>query len=95
MLAADEGLLTYIPEREQPGVRRWSDKREGTEAAFRSNRQRVRRRYGRKLQRWRSERVERTFAHVCETGGGRRSWLRGRVNVQKRHLIAAAGYNLG
>jgi transposase len=95
VLAADEGLLTYIPEREQPGGRRWTDKCEGSEVAFRRNRQRVRRRYGRKLQRWRSERVERTFAHVCETGGGRRSWLRGRVNVQKRHLIAAAGYNLG
>jgi hypothetical protein len=39
--------------------------------------------------------VERSFAHVCDTGGGRRSWLRGLTNVRKRHLIAAAAHNLG
>ena len=38
---------------------------------------------------------ERTFAHVCDTGGTRRSWLRGLVNVTKRYLIAAAAHNLG
>lgn len=94
-LDEDEGLLTYIPEREQANNRKWTDKPEGSEGAFRRNRERIQRRYGRKLLRWRSEPVERTFAHVCETGGGRRSWLRGRANVQKRHLIAATGYNLG
>ena len=38
--------------------------------------------------------MERTFAHVCETGGGRRSWLREVENVSKRHLMQAA-HNLG
>lgn len=94
-LAEEEGLLTYIPEREQRSNRKWTNKPDGSEASFRRNRQRVRRRYGRRLQRLRSERVERTFAHVCDTGGCRRSWLRGRANVQKRHMIAAAAYNLG
>ena len=38
---------------------------------------------------------ERTFAHICDTGGARRTWLRGLVNVTKRYLIAAAAHNLG
>jgi hypothetical protein len=47
------------------------------------------------LQRLRSERVERTFAHVCETGGARRTWLRGIDKVRKRYAIAAMAHNLG
>src|SRR5207249_899089 len=31
----------------------------------------------------------------CETGGGRRSWLRGRTNVSKVHKLKCAAYNLG
>ncbi|MFG0332401.1 MAG: hypothetical protein ACF8TS_03470, partial [Maioricimonas sp. JB049] len=31
--------------------------------------------------RLRSELVERTFAHVCDTGGSRRTWLRALGNV--------------
>src|SRR6185503_13078713 len=50
---------------------------------------------GRKLQRLRSERLERSFAHVCETGGARRTWLIGIENVRKRYLISAAAHNLG
>ena len=38
---------------------------------------------------------ERSFAHTCETGGGRRSWLWGLMNVSKRYVIHAAAYNLG
>lgn len=38
---------------------------------------------------------ERSFAHTCETGAGRRSWLRGLVNVSKRYVIHAAAHNLG
>ena len=36
--------------------------------------------------------MERTFAHVCETGGARRTWLRGADKVHKRYLIAAAAH---
>ena len=50
---------------------------------------------GKRLGRLRSERVERSFAHVCDSGGMRRSWLRGLVDVTKRYLIAAAAHNLG
>lgn len=39
--------------------------------------------------------MERSFAHVCETGGGRRTWLRGRKNVSKRYQIQVAAHTLG
>jgi transposase len=87
------GVKTYIPE---PVVRRrWSDKTEEQKAAVLNNRARTGRAYGKRLQRLRSELVERSFAHVCDTGGGRRAWLRGLENVRKRHLLVAAAHNLG
>ena len=43
----------------------------------------------------RGELVERSFAHVLDRGGMRRTWLRGRENVHKRYLVHVAGYNLG
>jgi len=91
---AGRGVRTYIPERRQK-VRRWTEKPEAQEAAFRANRRRVRGDKGRRLNRWRSERCERTFAHVCETGGGRRAWLHGQTNVSKTHTLKCAAYNLG
>jgi len=45
--------------------------------------------------RQRAERVERSFAHILDRGGLRRTWLRGRENVHKRSLIHVAGHNLG
>ena len=62
---------------------------------LRHNRRRTGRAKSRRLQRLRSERVERSFAHTCETGGARRSWLRGFVDVTKRYLMTAAAHNLG
>src|SRR5689334_6550433 len=47
-----------------------------------------------RLQKKRSELVERTFAHVCETGGGRRTWLRGLAEVTKRYVVQVAAHNL-
>jgi len=91
---AERGVRTYIPERRQK-IRRWTEKPEAQEAAFRANRRRVRGDKGRQLNRWRSERCERTFAHVCETGGGRRAWLQGQTNVSKTHTLKCAAYNLG
>jgi transposase len=91
---AQRGVRTYIPERRQK-TRRWTDKSVEQQHAFRANRRRVRGNRGRQLNRWRSERCERTFAHVCETGGGRRAWLRGQTNVSKMHTLKCAAYNLG
>jgi hypothetical protein len=86
---------TYIPERRPAGRRRWTDKGgTPTAVAFHQNRARGTRPLGKRYHRWRAERVERTFAHVCETGGARRTRLRGRANVEKRYLLQAAGANL-
>jgi transposase len=91
---AEQRVRTYIPERRQKS-RCWTDKPVEQEKAFRANRRRVRGQKGRQLNRWRSERCERTFAHVCKTGGGRRAWLRGQTNVSKTHTLKCAAYNLG
>jgi hypothetical protein len=87
-------LRTYIPERADRAGRRWTDKPAAWRDAFHRNRSRVRREKSRRLQRLRSERMERSFAHVCNTGGARRTKLRGVENVQKRYLITLAGRNL-
>ena len=42
-----------------------------------------------------SERVERSFAHVCETGGARRTWIGGIAEVGKRYVIKRHGPQLG
>jgi len=77
------------------GHRHWQDKAAGQQQAVCANRRRIRGQRGRRLGRWRSERAERSFAHVCETGGGRRTWLRGIVNVSKSYLGRVAAHNLG
>src|SRR6516165_1316637 len=60
-----------------------------------ANRRRVRGTRSKRLQKKRSELVERSFAHVCETGGGRRTWLRGLVKVRKWYIVQVAAHNLG
>ena len=87
-------LRTYIPERTERRPRRWTDKPAAWRDAFHDNRRRVRGQRSRRLQRLRSERVERSFAHVCNTGRARRTWLRGSEDVQKRYLLTLAGRNL-
>jgi transposase len=86
---------SYIPEPKLKHDRVWTDKPPEQKAAVYANRRRTRDDRGRKLQRLRSERLERSFAHVCETGGARRTWLTGIDNVRKRYLISAAAHNLG
>jgi transposase len=94
-LADALSLRTYIPEPKRKHKSRWTDKPEEYRVAVVNNRRRTRRAKSRKLQRLRSERVERSFAHVCDSGGSRRCRLRGLANVAKRHLIAVAAHNLG
>ena len=88
-------VRTYIPERRASGRRKWKDKPAGSEHAFRANRRRIRGPRNAGLQRRRSEFAERTFAHACESGGGRRSHLRGLYDVGKRWLGQLAARNLG
>jgi transposase len=89
------GLRSYIPERDSPHGRKWTDKPAEHKQAVYGNRRRVKGKRGRRLSRLRSEYVERSFAHVCETGGARRSWLHGLEDVTKRYLMYVAGKNLG
>jgi len=96
-LAESVNVRTYIPERKikGDGRRNWQDVPEEKRRAFMNNRRRVRGARSKRLQRLRSELVERSFAHVCDTGGARRNWLHGIEKVQKRYLIAAVARNLG
>jgi transposase len=94
-LCAALNVRTYIPEPRRRHRLKWCDKPQAYQRAVYGNRRRVRRAKGKQLQRWRSERCERSFAHICDTGGARRSWLRGLVNVTKRYVIVAAAHNLG
>jgi transposase len=89
------GVRTYIPEKQRKQERVWTDKPPEWERAYRNNRRRVGGSRSKRLQKLRSEKVERSFAHVCETGAGRRSWLRGLLKVGKRYLMQVAGHNLG
>jgi transposase len=92
---ADDGLRTYIPEPRRTKQRVWTNKPAGWEEAYRGNRRRVQGARSKRLQKQRSEYVERTFAHVCETGAARRSRLRGLLDVSKRYLMQVAAHNLG
>ena len=94
-LADDLNFRTYIPEPKRRYRYRWIDKSVGQQKAVYANRRRMGRAKGKRLQRQRSEQVERSFAHVCETGGARRALLRGQEKVSKRYLIQVAARNLG
>lgn len=85
---------TYIPEPQLKHQRTWADKPPEQKEAVYANRRRTRGERGKQLQRLRSEKTERTFAHVCETGGARRTWLIGIDKLRKRYLISAAAHNL-
>ena len=94
-LAASPGLRTYILEPRRRRPRRWGDKPAAWKHAVNTNRRRTKSEKNRRLQRLRSERVERSFAHACDTGAARRTRLRGIEKVRKRMLITAAARNLG
>jgi len=89
------GVRTYIPQPRRANKRTWVNKPESHRDAYRANRRRTSGRRGRALQRKRGEIVERSFAHSCETGGFRRTTLRGRTNVQRRAGLQAVAMNLG
>jgi len=89
------GVRTYVPEPRRTHRSRWTDKPQEHRQAVLANRRRTKRAKSKRLQRLRSERVERSFAHVCDSGGARRSWLRGIENVSKHYLIRVAAHNLG
>src|ERR1035437_7555438 len=75
-------VRTYIPEKKQTGQRHWEGKYEQQQAVY-ANRRRVNGAYGKHLLRKRGELIERSFAHCYDTGGMRRTHLRGHQNILK------------
>ena len=87
------GIRSYVSEPDR-GRRDWNGKTEERDAVY-ANRRRIRGHRGKRLLRKRGELIERSFAHVLETGGMRRTHLRGHVNILKRMLVHVGGFNLG
>jgi transposase len=86
-------VRTYIPEKKQKGQRHWEGKPEQQQAVY-ANRRRASGAYGKRLLRKRGELIERSFAHCYDTGGMRRTHLRGHENILKRLLIHVGAFNL-
>jgi transposase len=86
-------VRTYIAEPDR-GRRNWKNKAAARDAVY-PNRPRNRGARGLALLRHRSERLERPNAHLYETGGMRRTHLRGHANILKRLLVHIGGFNLG
>jgi transposase len=89
---SESGLRSYIPEPDR-GERKWKGKTAEQKAVY-GNRRRMRGAHGKRLMRRRGEYIERSFAHMYETGAMRRTHLRGRDNIRKRLLIHASAFNL-
>jgi transposase len=87
------GVRTYCSEPKR-GRRKWKGKAEEPAAVY-ANRRRIRGSRGLRLLRQRGERVERSFAHMYETGAMRRTHLRHHDNIIKRLLIHGCAFNLG
>ena len=86
-------VRTYIAEPDR-GRRVWTGKRDARDAVY-ANRRRIHDARGLALLRQRSVQLERPNAHLYETGGMRRTHLRGHANILKRLYIHVGGYDLG
>jgi transposase len=87
-----EGIRTVISD---PIDNRRVDKLDRDEQrAVRSAQRSVRSQSGKDLLRRRGMHIERSFAHILDAGGMRRTSLRGWENLNKRFKLAAAFYNL-
>src|ERR1700737_1274421 len=86
-------IRSYVAEPAR-GRRDWSKEPEAQAPVY-GNRRRIRGPRGRRLMRRRGEYVERAFAHIYDTGGMRRTHLRGHTNILKRLLIHVGGFHLG
>jgi len=87
-----EGIRTVISD---PIDNRRVDKLElQRQRAVRAARRSVKSKSGKELLRRRGRHLERSFAHILDCGGMRRTTLRGWENLNKRFKLAAAIYNL-
>lgn len=87
-----EGIRTVISD---PIANRRVDQLEPEQQrAVRAAKRSVKSQSGKDLLRRRGRHVERSFAHILDAGGMRRTTLRGWENLNKRFKLAAAFYNL-
>lgn len=88
----ESGIKTVISD---PLRHRRVDKLDPSQQAVVSRARRsVQSAYGKALLQRRGMHIERSFAHLLDSGGMRRATLRGQTNLDKRYKIAAATYNL-
>ena len=86
-------LRSYIAEPDR-GRRHWTKNAVARDAVY-ANRRRIRSTRGVAWLRRRSEYLERPNAHLYDTGGMRRTHLRGHANILKRLLVHTGAFNLG
>jgi transposase len=89
----EASFRTYISEPDRP-PQGWIDQRAERDAVY-ANRRRIQGARGQRSLRKRGELVERPNAHLYDTGGMRRTHLRGHDNILKRLLVHAGACNLG
>ena len=87
------GVRLYVAEPAY-GRRTWTRLPDAQQPTY-ANRRRIRGARGKRLMRRRGERVERSFAHLYDTGAMRRTHLRGHDNIRKRLLVHGGAFNLG
>ena len=87
-----EGIRTVIGD--PIGNRRVDKLKPAGQRAVRAARRSVKSKSGKDLLRRRGMHIERSFAHILDCGGMRRTTLRGWENLNKRFKLAAAFYNL-
>jgi transposase len=92
LMLEDMGYRSHVSEPDR-GRRNW-EAREAERDATYANRRRVRSEYGKAMQRKRGEVLERTHAHLYETGRMRRTHLRHHDNILKRLLVHVCAFNL-
>lgn len=90
----DSVWKTRIAEPKRKGLNWWNGDHDARRAVYNN---RIRLGSGKAVEsaKRRTELAERSFQHVLDRGGMRKTWLRGRENIEKRYLIHVAGFNLG
>ncbi len=86
------GIICIIPDRIDH--RNLSKLNESQANAVIATCEQVKSDFGKDLLKRRGMHVERSFAHILDCGGMRRTTLRGNENIAKRYIVAAACYNL-
>ena len=78
----------------EPAGRQVPKRNKDQAEAFEANRENRQSEEGRELLRDRAEKVERSFRHLLDHGGARRTTLTGHEKILKRMLVSALGFNL-